>query len=679
MTQPWYRINAASSGPAELEIFGDIGESWFAEESITAKSISKELKPLAGRELTVRINSYGGSVADGLAIYNALRRHAASAKVTTAVEGVAMSIATLIAMAGDTREMASNALYMVHAPWGVAAGNSKDMRTMAEVLDKYADAMTSAYARSGLPDATIRALLTDGEDHFYNASEAEAMGFVTTVREDLPIAASYLANRFTQHRQTAAQSTLSAPAPLTPTESTMTTPTPQAGAEPVAEPVNVASIEAAAKQKALDAIKARATEVRMMFKPFLNRDGISALQDECLDDPSLPLDTVSARLLTELGKGAEPLASNPRIEPVEDESDKRRLAVSNALMARAGVLTGKEADAARQGNPFAYSKLFDLAVDAAERSGFRTKGADPLSVVKAAITQGTSDFPVVLEDTMHKTLLSAYNAAADTWSQFCATGTVSDFRDWKRIYTGSISSLDTVGELAEFTNKAIPDGKAESISVSTKGNIVTLSRQAIINDDLSYFLRVTQMLGRAAARSIERDVYALLAANPVMDDGYALFSANHGNYDSTGDAIGIASLVAARIAMKSQMDISGNDYIGDIEPNVLLCPIAKGQLARETILSVFDPETSGKLQRRNDALNIVSTIIDTPRLSNTGWYIFADPNQHPVIEVAFLNGNRAPYLETEQGFDVDGVRYKVRLDYGVGAIGYQGAYHNVGA
>jgi hypothetical protein len=187
------------------------------------------------------------------------------------------------------------------------------------------------------------------------------------------------------------------------------------------------------------------------------------------------------------------------------------------------------------------------------------------------------------------------------------------------------------------------------------------------------------MLGRAAARSIERDVYALLAANPTMDDGHALFSTDHANYDSTGNAISISSLVDARIAMKSQMDISGNDYIGDIEPALLLCPIAKGQLARETILSVYDPETSNKLQRRNDAYNIVSTIIDTPRLSGTGWYVFASPEAHPVIEVAFLNGNRTPYLETEQGFEVDGLRYKVRLDYGVGAVGYQGAFHNVGA
>lgn len=677
MTQnPWYRINAAGdNGPAELEIFGDIGESWWADESITAKSISTELKPLAGRPLTVRINSFGGAVADGLAIYNALRRHAATATVTTAVEGVAMSIASVIAMAGDVREMASNALYMVHAPWGLAAGNAKDMREMADVLDKYAESLVSTYARSGLPETDIRALLTDGQDHFYTAVEAEAAGFATVIREDLPIAASYLTNRFTAPQQRPS---------TTPQEPIMAIATPS-GAEPIAaeKPVisavpDVASIEAAAKAKAKAEIAERSREVRNMFKPFLSRGpAFAALQDEALDDIGLSLDTVSARLLTELAKDTGPIASDPKITVGVDEAEKRREQAVSALMARAGVLTGKEADTARQGNPYAHSKLFDIASESAGRTGYDVKSRDPMSVVKAAITQGTSDFPVILENVMHKTLLQAYSAVADTWTQFCAVGSVSDFRDWKRIYTGTIGNLDTVSEMGEFTNKSIPDGKAEHISIATKGNLINISRQAIINDDLSYFTRLTTMLGRAAARTIEADVYTLLVANPTMDDGFALFSASHANYQGSGAVISIASLVEGRNAMRSQMDPSSNDYL-DIPPNLLVCPISKGTTARVTLNSEFDPETANKLQRYNDARNMVG-VLDTPRLSGNAWYLFADPQQEPVIEVAFLNGNRTPYLETEQGFEVDGIRYKVRLDYGVGAVGYRGAWMNAGA
>ena len=367
-----------------------------------------------------------------------------------------------------------------------------------------------------------------------------------------------------------------------------------------------------------------------------------------------------------------------RVEVVSDERDARIERASSALLARAGVLTGAEADAARQGNPYLHSKLFDIAKESAERAGVSTSGRDPLNVVRAAITQGTSDFPVILENTMHKALLGAYSATADTWSSFCNTSSVSDFRDWKRIYTGTIASLDTVNELSEFTNKSIPDGQAEHIAISTKGNLINISRQAIINDDLSYFTRLTTMLGRAAARSIERDVYALLASNPTMDDGFALFSADHNNLQGTGAAMSVTSLDEARTAMRSQMDINGNDYL-DISPALLLCPISKGGVARTVINSIFDPDATNKLQRPNDVYNMVGSVVDTPRLSGTAWYLFANPSEWPVLEVAFLNGNRAPYLETEQGFEVDGIRYKVRMDYGVGAVGFQGAWKNAGA
>lgn len=410
---------------------------------------------------------------------------------------------------------------------------------------------------------------------------------------------------------------------------------------------------------------------------------MAKMNDKVADDlitAGTPLDQARNEVLRMWSEKTDATATvSGGTEIVRDERDTRVERATAALMARAGLLQGREADEASQGNPYRYHKLYDLAKECAERAGMNTFGMDPKNVVRGAITQGTSDFPVILENTMHKSLLGAFQATPDTWSQFCSTDSVSDFRDWKRIDTGTISSLDTVNELGEFTNLAIPDGNAEHIAVTTKGNIVTISRQAIINDDLSYFNRISTMLGRAAARSIERDVYALLAANPTMDDGNALFSANHANYDSGGDAISIASLSAARLAMRSQKDLSGNDYIDNNMPAILLCPIAKGQLARETILSVYDPETSNKLQRRNDVNGIVATIIDTPRLSGNGWYLFANPTQQSVIEVAFLNGVRAPYLETEQGFDVDGVRYKVRFDYGVGAVGYRGAFHNVGS
>jgi len=679
--QSWYSIKAeADSNLAELEIFGDIGEKWWAEESITAKSITKELKPLAGRDLTVRINSYGGSVSDGLAIYNAIRRHAQTAKVTTSVEGVAMSIASLIAMAGDTREMAANALYMVHAPWGFAQGNAKDLRATADVLDKYADAMASAYTRSSLTDAEIKALLTDGEDHFYTATEAEAAGFATSIRDDMPVAASYLSNRFTSKptMATLASTHFQASAPQPQKESPMTTETPKGAENPA--PVNVASIEAAAQAKAFETIKARTTEIRNMFKPFAGREGMSELEAECLDDPSMPLDTVSAKLLAKLAEGAEPIAKSPRIEAGEDSADKFRAAASEAILVRAGIEKDAKVRAEIGQNPFRGSRLTDIARASLERAGIKTEGMSQLQLVGAAFTQSTSDFPVLLENTMHKALQAAYGTTALTWNRFCATGSVSDFRAHNRYRVGSLSNLESVNELGEFRNKTIPDGEKSSVQVDTKGNIINLSRQAIINDDLGAFIGLSASLGRAAARTIEAAVYSLLAENsglgPTMADGYTLFHANHSNI-STAAALSMAAIDADRVAMALQMDVGGNDYL-DLRPDVLLVPIALGGTARTINAAVYDPDTANKLQKPNMVNGLFSDIVDSQRISGTRRYVFANPMLAPVIEVSFLDGNQTPYLEMKDGFDVDGAAWKVRLDFGVSAIDYRGAVTNAG-
>lgn len=189
------------------------------------------------------------------------------------------------------------------------------------------------------------------------------------------------------------------------------------------------------------------------------------------------------------------------------------------------------------------------------------------------------------------------------------------------------------------------------------------------------------MLGRAAARTVEADVYALLALNsgagPTMGDGKALFHADHGNI-TTGAAITMAALDLDRVAMASQKDVSGNDYL-DLRPAVLLVPIGLGGTARSINDAQYDPDTANKLQKPNIVNGLFRDIVDTPRMTGTRRYLFADPSEAPVLEVAFLDGNQNPYLELQNGFDVDGARYKVRLDYGVGAIDYRGAVTNAGA
>ena len=676
----WYEIKAAAPvaegeapKPAELLIYGNIGDRW-NEDGVVASELVRDLSALQADTINLRINSYGGSVPDGLAIYNALRRHKAAINVF--VDGVAISCASYIAMAGDTITMAEHSQMMIHAPWTFAYGNSNDMREQADILDRYAKAMASAYAdKSGKTYEDALALLTDGKDHWFLADEAKAEGFADEVGDEVAVAAS-LASSFDLSRFKAA-------APAAAGHSTPVSQPAAAAAKPQEHSMPEEK-KPAAPPAAFARTKEDNAQVIAMFKPFAARPEIAALQTEVLADPGLTIETIQARLLAEMGKGAEPAnpqGAFPKVETVSDEGDKRKDAVVASILARAGVAQDAAARAALSSNPYRGDRLLDTARASLQRAGVSVSGMTPMDVVAAAFTQGTRDFPVLLENAMHKTLQAAYATAALTWNRFCATGSVSDFRAHNRYRTGSFGSLDAVNELSEFVNKSIPDGEKASITAGTKGNIINLSRTAIINDDLGAFVGLSNMLGRAAARTVEADVYALLALNsgagPTMGDGKALFHADHGNI-TTAAAISMAALDLDRVAMASQKDVSGNDYL-DLRPAVLLVPIGLGGTARSINDAQYDPDTANKLQKPNIVNGLFRDIVDTPRMTGTRRYLFADPSEAPVLEVAFLDGNQNPYLELQNGFDVDGARYKVRLDYGVAAVDYRGAVTNAGA
>jgi hypothetical protein len=384
-----------------------------------------------------------------------------------------------------------------------------------------------------------------------------------------------------------------------------------------------------------------------------------------------------------------------RVQPGEDSRDKWLRGASAWLMQRATVDGLVAQDAKKRGQTidldpgeFRGLRMVELARQCLERAGVRTAGMLPMDIVGQALTQrsgltgaaSTGDFPVLLENTLNKVLLAAYGTTPDTWSMFCAVGSVSDFRPHKRYRLGSFSQLSTLNELGEFTNKAIPDGTKESITAATKGNIIGISRQALINDDLGAFSGLATALGRAARLSIEIDAYALLALaaglGPVMNDGLTLFHATHLNV-GTGAALGSAALDADRVVLASQKDPSGNEIL-DLRPAILVLPIGLGGQARIIINGQYDYDSTSKFQTPNRVNGLVQSIVDTPRMTGTRRYLFASPAISPVIEVAFLDGQQQPFMDIYQGWRVDGVEWKVRLDYAVGAIDFRGAVTNAG-
>lgn len=179
---------------------------------------------------------------------------------------------------------------------------------------------------------------------------------------------------------------------------------------------------------------------------------------------------------------------------------------------------------------------------------------------------------------------------------------------------------------------------------------------------------------------MEAAVYALLAQNAGLGPtvGAApLFDATHSNVGAAG-ALSVTTVEGARVLMASQTDVSGNDYL-DLRPAVILVPMASGGNARVINDAQYDPDTANKLQMPNRVRGLFRDVIDSPRLTGTRFYTFADPMEAPVLEVAFLDGQDTPWLEMRNGFEVDGAEYKVRLDFGVAALDWRGATTHAGA
>ena len=183
-----YQPRASVHEPAVLQIFDQIGEDWFGGSGISAKAFSDALQSVGPGPLVVEINSPGGNVWDGLAIYNMLRGR--QAPVTTRVVGIAASIASIIAIAGDTIEMADASLFMIHDPSGMVAGTSDDMRKMANALDQHAEILAGIYTkRTGKTSAQIRAAMT--AETWFTAQEAIQFGLADKCTEQLAMAACW--------------------------------------------------------------------------------------------------------------------------------------------------------------------------------------------------------------------------------------------------------------------------------------------------------------------------------------------------------------------------------------------------------------------------------------------------------------------------------------------------------
>ena len=423
-------------------------------------------------------------------------------------------------------------------------------------------------------------------------------------------------------------------------------------------------------KRALETEKARRTEIRGLFE---GHDDHSEVRDQCLDDPEVDVNEARKLLLDAIGKQEQPAANGQRIEMGESATEKFARAAEDAISVRAGLLDDKS-----KASELCGYQLVDIARKCLELHNVRTEGMDRSTMIGRAFTHSSSDFPKILENNARKAMLRGYEEAPEVFPRFTRAGNLSDFKIHTRTGIGTVASLRKVEEGGEYKHTTIGE-RGEQIQLATYGELFSITRQAIINDDLEAFTRIPRTLGRAAARTVGDLVFSILIDNPVMSDGVAVFHANHKNLAASGTAISAASVSKARAAMRKQKD---GDATLNIRPSFLLTPVDIVDTAAVLMASETNPDQANSRVRNLATVNGALEVLADARLdaaSATAWYLLADANSFDTIEVGYLDGVALPFLDDMDGWTIDGREYKVRIDAAASPLEYRTLYKNPGA
>lgn len=711
----YFSIRAAANGHGEIYIFDFIDYL-----GVNARGFVKELKALGDvSALDIHINSPGGDVFEGAAIYNILKQHKATK--TVFIDGLAASMASVVAMAGDRIVMPENAMMMIHNPSTFAAGDSKDMRKTAEMLDKIRDTLVSAYAaKSGLAESEIVSIM-DAET-WLNAAEAIELGFADETTEAVKIAASFDVSKFRNppaavvavYGVASEGDGNAAISPTSQQESEMNklqifqaiaaglglaltaqvtgviTAAVAADASPEKvtadlmelRPATAPVVDAAAIQAQADAAvvaeRARAAEIRATAKTLrISDNDVGRAMVESLIANGTSAADATSKFIAEVARvdAATRIDGSGASRETFDNPEFKRDAMATAL---AGRYSPAVRATLKPGNDpsreFSSFSILDMAAELVRGSGRRLVGRDRVAIIEAAL-HTTSDFPYLLANAANKMLMPEYAAAAPTYRQIAGEKTFNDFKPTLFARAGDFPDLLEVDESGEIQRGTMSENK-ETVTLASYGRIIGVTRKVLINDDLGAFADIAMKAGRRVANWENALVYTELTQGsnlgPVMTDGSRLFATAHANYTSSGTAVNLAiELGKSRALMRKQTGLDGLKL--NISP-VYLVVGPDNETAAEQVTTAVQAQSVANVNQVGPRLQVV---VDA-NISGYGWYMFAAPSQAEVLVFGSLAGQSGPRFETRQGWDVEGVEFKLARDFGTGVVDYRGATFNAG-
>ncbi|MGD1073906.1 MAG: hypothetical protein ABSB15_27660 [Bryobacteraceae bacterium] len=359
--------------------------------------------------------------------------------------------------------------------------------------------------------------------------------------------------------------------------------------------------------------------------------------------------------------------------------------------------------AAESAQEYRNFKLIDMAKEYLAFRGLNPRGWDVTRIADEALkgpsrgaeffaggAESTSDFPAILANVANKTLRQGYEAYPRTFQPFCRQVTAADFKPINRVMLADAPVLQQLNEKGEYHRAQLTDNNI-SYALNTYGEIVALTRKVIINDDLQAFTRVPALLGVAAAQLESNTVWGIIISNPQAKYAgdaapTALFAAGHNNLltgvassidPNVANAVALTALGKARGAMRIQKGPNGTPL--NLIPRFIAVPTA----LESYMLQLVYPIAIASADVTKVVPEWVRSLVPVvePRLdanSATAWYLIADPAQIDTVEYCYLEGQQGVYIETKQGFEIDGVEIKARMDFGAAALDYRGMEKNAG-
>ncbi|WP_283644512.1 Mu-like prophage major head subunit gpT family protein, partial [Marinovum algicola] len=381
-------------------------------------------------------------------------------------------------------------------------------------------------------------------------------------------------------------------------------------------------------------------------------------------DSGLTEEEIREALRRELEKQRE---QAPRIRVHGSSEDPATIRTRQADAVAFRMAGGDLPEASRD---FVNMTLRDMALESLQRAGEATRGLSTDEIFTRA-AHGTSDFPLVVSNAMGKVALDSYRAAESPLKRLARQRTLPNFKPSQSIRLGEMGRLEEMSEQGEFTHTSRAE-TGESMSLKTFGRAISVSRKLLIDDDLNMLGDMTSAIGQAAAQTEADELVSILTGNPAMSDGTTVFHASRGNLAAAGATPSEATLDAARKAMRGVTGLDGETILG-VAPRYLVVGPELETTAEKVLASIYAATTEDV----NPFAQRLSLVVE-PRLTDSAWYLMADPARVPALQFAYLQSAQGVQIQRKEAWTTLGMEYRAFLDFGCGWTDWRGAFKNPG-